>query len=727
MQEQLTQERASAQLVKQNTRVLVCIGNPPYDRETRDLAEDDGSRRKGGWVRHGELGPGGATTPILEDFIAPVREAGEGIHLKNLYNDYVYFWRWALWKVLETFGRRDGGIVTFITASSYLRGPAFAGMRRKMREAFDDLWIIDLEGDSLGARKTENVFAIRTPVAIAVGVRNGEANPGQPARVWKVRFTGNAEEKLARLDAVESFGSLSWRECSTEWESPFFPKRSSVCFDWPAVTDVFPWQLSGAKFSRTWPIGVTIGALHSRWANLLAYPPSERPAVFRESVDRKTAGQYQPVAGGDREPPIAALQSGSPTPPIARYAYRSFDRQWAIADSRVGDRMSPDLWRAHGPGQVYITSLLTEVLSEGPAVTASSAIPDLHHFRGSFGGKHVIPLWRDADATAPNVTGGLLALLRAEYGSDVSPERLFAYAYGILAQPAYVELFWDELELPPPRLPLTKDAMLFERAADLGSRLLSLHTYGERYGGSVPQGEARCTRGVSLDEYPKGHGYDPGTRVLHVGDGEFAPVSKEVWDYSVSGMQIVKSWLDRRKRERSGRRSSELDAIGPERWEFTEELLELLWVLEETVRLQPEGAKLLEDVCAGPLFTQRSCPRRRRLSGGRLRRQGRWRRHRSRRRRPPRNEQRGLPTGGPSVVWRAKCRDETLRVPLVGGADDAGAVGDEGLHAAFRPVLCELFLENPVDLRVFLLVLDLHPAFLDADVRLAVASGLAVA
>ena len=86
MQEQLTQERISAQLVKQNTRVLVCIGNPPYDRESRDPAENDESRRKGGWVRHGEPGAGGAT-PILEDFIAPVREAGEGIHLKNLYND----------------------------------------------------------------------------------------------------------------------------------------------------------------------------------------------------------------------------------------------------------------------------------------------------------------------------------------------------------------------------------------------------------------------------------------------------------------------------------------------------------------------------------------------------------------------------------------------------------------------------------------------------------------
>ena len=74
----------------------------------------------------------------------------------------MYFWRWALMEGLR-LDQRTQGIVTFITASSYLRGPAFAGMRRKMREVFDELWIIDLEGDSLGTRKTENVFAIRTP------------------------------------------------------------------------------------------------------------------------------------------------------------------------------------------------------------------------------------------------------------------------------------------------------------------------------------------------------------------------------------------------------------------------------------------------------------------------------------------------------------------------------------------------------------------------------------
>ena len=609
LQERLTEERKRAQKVKKDVRVFVCLGNPPYDREQRDPESDDG-RRKGGWVRHGD--EGADQPPILDDFLKPVRDAGGGVHLKNLYNDYVYFWRWALWKVFDS--TEDVGIVTFITASSYLRGPGFAGMRRKMREVFDELWIIDLEGDSIGARRTENVFAIRIPVAIAIGVRRGTPHPHTPARVWKTKLTGPEQAKLESLDDAGSFADLDWRECSDGWDAPFYPAGTGTYFDWPVLTDVFPWQQSGAQLKRTWPIGETRDVLAARWRSLIEHSPAARRAAFRETGDRKIVSRYRSLMDGDkRESPIAALESSAPLPQVEGYAYRSFDRQFVIADSRVGDRMRPDLWRTHGDRQVYMTSLLTHVLGYGPAATATSLIPDLDHFRGSFGAKHVIPLWRDAAATQPNVTAGLLSRIADVHGAPVSPERLFAYAYGVLAQPVYVERFWDELELPPPRLPITKDAGLFGRMADHGARLLYLHTYGERYGGphddgSVPQGAALCTKAVSLDEYPADFSYDEASQVLRVGDGEFAPVAPEVWAYSVSGLQVVKSWLDYRKLKRAGRRSSPLDDIRPVRWDFTEELLELLWVLEETVRRQPEGAALLQEVCASALFAAHELP-----------------------------------------------------------------------------------------------------------------------
>ena len=609
LQERLTEERQRAQEVKKDVRVFVCLGNPPYDREQRDLEGEDG-RRKGGWVRRGD--EGSDELPILDDFLEPVRDAGGGVHLKNLYNDYVYFWRWALWKVFDS--TEDAGIVTFITASSYLRGPGFAGMRRKLREVFDELWIIDLEGDSLGARKTENVFAIRTPVAIAIGVRAGSPQPETPARVRKVRLSGAEPQKLAQLAAVEAFADLDWQECSSDWDAPFYPAVNGGYSTLPLVTAVFPWQHSGTQLKRTWPIGENRAVLAARWRALIERPPPDRRTAFRETRDRKVDRRYPPLVDGDeRDPPITALESSAPLPPVARYAYRSFDRQFVLADSRVGDFMRPDLWRTHGGRQVYMTSMLTHVLGDGPAATATALVPDLDHFRGSFGAKHIVPLWRDAAATQPNVTAGLLSRIADVHGAPVSPERLFAYAYGVLAQPAYVERFWDELELPPPRLPITKDSGLFGRVADHGARLLYLHTYGERYGGphddgSVPQGAALCTKAVSLEQYPADFSYDEAAQVLRVGDGEFAPVTPEVWAYSVSGLQVVKSWLDYRKLKRAGRRSSPLDDIRPARWDFTEELLELLWVLEETVRRQPEGAALLQEVCASALFAARELP-----------------------------------------------------------------------------------------------------------------------
>ena len=149
--------------------------------------------------------------------------------------------------------------------------------------------------------------------------------------------------------------------------------------------------------------------------------------------------------------------------------------------------------------------------------------------------------------------------------------------------------------------------------AEHGARLLYLHTYGERFGGlndvgSVPQRTARCVKAVSLTEYPVGCEYDPKTNILRVGAGEFFPVKPEIWDYSVSGLQVVKSWLDYRQRSGAGRTSSDLDKIRPERWDFAEELLELLWVLEATVDLQPEGTALLKEVCASDLFSGDDLP-----------------------------------------------------------------------------------------------------------------------
>lgn len=519
---------------------------------------------------------------------------------------------------------RDGGgygpgVVSFITASSYLRGPGFAGMREKLRRTLDELWIIDLEGENLGARKTENVFNIQTPVAIAVGVRYGEPDPASPARVRHVRVDGTSEEKLAKLRGVSDFDDLDWRECFSGWQETFLPEGEGEYFSWPRLTEVFPWQQGGVKAGRTWPIASDKATLEERWKTLVSSERSERKPLFKDSSTGKqhsmnVSMNWLPVPASGLA--ISGLEEDAPQPALQRYAFRSFDLQWILADARLIDRSSPSLWRAHGDRQVYLTSLLTEVLGEGPTATATAEIPDLHHFRGSFGGKHVIPLWRDAAGTVPNVTGGVLGALSEACGEEVTAEDLFCYAYAVLYSPSYTERFWDQLTLPGPRLPITREAELFRRGAELGRELIRLHTYGERFAdgkGGAPRGRARYEKSIpqTPEGYPESFRYSGSEKTLYVGEGEIKPVEAEVWDFSVSGLKVLDSWLGLRMREPRGKKSSPLDEIRPERWsgEMTEELMGLIWTLEASLALHPELADLLDRVTCSRLLSETDLPR----------------------------------------------------------------------------------------------------------------------
>ncbi len=609
------EEHERAQRVKAETPVLVCLGNPPYHREQRDFdgGDSENVRRKGGWVRYGEEGD--ESKGILRDFIEPLRSENLGVHAKNLYNDYVYFWRWALWKVFESADNR--GIVSFITASSYLRGPGFAGMRQVMRQVFDELWIIDLQGDNLGARKTENVFAIQTPVAIAVGIRKCDPSPQTPAVVRYVRLDGTRVDKLRILENVGNFKDLEWRACLSGWTSPFLPKSPKAYWDWPPLTDLFPWQENGMQFKRTWPIAETPSVLIRRWRKLVGSKATKRAELLRETRDRTADGRYLSLdLPRVRMPSISDLSADSvPVSPV-RYGYRSFDRQWMLPDNRICDFPRPALLAAHGNNQIYMTSLLTAVLGEGPSAVATALLPDMDHFRGSFGAKHVIPLWLDSESDSANITSGLLETLSAALGIVVDPESLFAYCYAMLATPGYVLEFWDELTIPGPRVPLTKDSALFTAVVEIGRHLLWLHTFGQRYippgnrKGQIPPGRARCRTGTPgrQDRYPQEYSYHPPDMELHVGEGVFDNVRPEVWEFSVSGFPVVPSWLGYRMGKRAGRRSSELDQIRPDSWDFDEELLELLWVLEATVERMKDLGDLFAKVLQSDLFKQGELP-----------------------------------------------------------------------------------------------------------------------
>ena len=83
------------------------------------------------------------------------------------------FIRFAQWRIEQT----KQGILAFITNHGYLDNPTFRGMRRSIEQTFDEIYVMDLHGNSkkkkkaLDGSKDENVFDIQQGVAIGLMVK----------------------------------------------------------------------------------------------------------------------------------------------------------------------------------------------------------------------------------------------------------------------------------------------------------------------------------------------------------------------------------------------------------------------------------------------------------------------------------------------------------------------------------------------------------------------------
>jgi hypothetical protein len=150
-----------------------------------------------------------------------------------------------------------------------------------------------------------------------------------------------------------------------------------------------------------------------------------------------------------------------------------------------------------------------------------------------------------------------------------------------------------------------------------GRVLLWLQSFGERFAddhGRLP------TTGVAWKEEPtrlpynRGDtGFDPDTAELRVADGVLQGVRPEVFEFEVSGMPVIPKWLGYRMVKPAGKAASSkspLDKIRPTTWlpEWSQELVEIVSVLTQTLDLLPAGVELLDAICAGPLIKASDLP-----------------------------------------------------------------------------------------------------------------------
>ena len=356
--------------------------------------------------------------------------------------------------------------------------------------------------------------------------------------------------------------------------------------------------------SRTWPVAPTASLLEERWEQFVATSvPDERLKYFAPS---KTGRSITTKVPGMTK--LVDLKPGDAHQPIVRFGMRSFDRQWTFEDPRLAKTESPSLWASLSSKQVFLTTMNTTSLGGGPAATLTTAVPDKHHFRGSYGGKDVVPLYRDAKGT-PNADPAALKAISEKLGIEVTVEQLFAYAFGVLAGTDYTERFHEALETPGPRIPLTADPDLFAQMARHGEKLIWLQTFGERFGaGTLPtSGITWKAEPSRLPDAKSDIKYYAATETLQVADGTLTGVPEGVWNFGVSGMNVIPKWLGYRMSKPAGRAASSpspLDHIRPTTWspEWSAELVEIVAAIRDTLALVPGGIALLDVIVAGQLI-----------------------------------------------------------------------------------------------------------------------------
>ena len=467
---ELEEERDRAERVKQETPVLVILGNPPYNGfagmavdEERALSEAYRATRR---VR---------------------RPEGQGL------NDlYVRFFRMAERRIAEKTGQ---GVVCFISNYSWLDGLSFTGMRERYLEAFDVVRVDCLNGDKYKTGKVApdgspdpSIFSTGgDPVGIQVGtavttlVRKAEHAPAAGVgfrHLWGQR----KREALTRTAETEPGGLYDLVEPVLPLGLPFAPTAvSREWFDWPALPDLFPVSFPGVQTKRdAFLIDIDFDRLRQRIADYFNVDLSHEEIARRyPSAMRSSSGFAVRDARAVRDGLLA--RGGPVSDGFLRFVYRPFDVRWIYWETGRGllGRPSPD-YRMH----TFYENLLIEAreretkedfsrgtLVRGLADNFGNGFSNFFPLRlgdrqieinttASTNNPEACPPVHTArrigsDDRGPRHRPNLSAIARRylqRHGADV--EDLFHHALAVLHDPAYREANAGALRMEWPRIPL---------------------------------------------------------------------------------------------------------------------------------------------------------------------------------------------------------------------------------------------------------------------------------
>lgn len=512
----IAEESKQASKIKNEKPVMVVLGNPPYSGESNNAFY------KGHDVYKVE--PGGKVK---------LKERNS----KWINDDYVKFIRFA-----ENLIEKNGqGIIGMITAHGYIDNPTFRGMRWHLRKTFDKIYVIDLHGSankkemSPDGSKDENVFAIKTGVAIILGVKNGKKAGDELAKVFKADLYGAQEDKFAKLNGG-NISEFAWTEL-------------------PQKTDI--WILEGEGKSE-YRKGFSVAEIFS--VNSVGVVTAKDAVLINNSKTEllKNVAEFYKISPNESF--------------VQKISYRPFDNKFVYFDTDLVERSREKVMQYYihkeNLGLLSTKSVRDPLYSHVFVVNSISEAIFISGTTATNAMNHPLYLYTDQNEKIPNIDKEIWQKIN-EVAGETTPENILDYVYAVLHSPNYCEKYKEFLKIDFPRVPYPENKEKFFALAKLGEKLRGLHLM------TAPEVNELITT------FPMG-GNDEIEKITYK-DGNvyinsmqyFGDVPEIAWNFYIGGYQPAQKYL----KDRKGRKLSN---------EEIEHYQKIIKVLVETDKIMKE-------------------------------------------------------------------------------------------------------------------------------------------
>jgi predicted helicase len=530
----LTEESRQAQKIKDNP-ILVITGNPPYSKK---------SKNNSSWIVN-----------LVDDY--KFVDGKRSQEKQNWYrDDYIKFIRFAQNKM----DKIEEGIVGVITNHTFINNVTMAGMRQSLMNSFDQIYIVNLNGNAKqemklpdGITKDENVFDIEQGVAISLFIKH----KGLKKKVCYADFWGARKNKY-KTCLENSIHTVDWIELTPQTPDYYFiPKDERHKNEYQkfySVTDIFK------IFSLPLMTGNDRVTVHFEKPDLVKTLESFSEKSIEKikmdfNIEKDTSNWTAEKAKND------IVKTKIEEKYFINIFYRLFDIRTTYYTGNTNGFLSrPQYKVCKNMLHENIGLLLPRQISKSEFrhVFCTKYIPDMCAFStATKEANQLFPLYLYPDATfederveeakktkKENFTAEFRNYIDNLYGKGIKPEQVLGYIYAILYSPAYRAKYNEFLKDKFARIPFTNDKALFKKLSKLGKELIDAQLSEERVGYQEDyfRGEdSDIVREVSFIQGKK-------TGRIYINATQYYDnVPLKVWKYKIGGFAPVKKYLTERK------------------------------------------------------------------------------------------------------------------------------------------------------------------------------------